>query len=137
MAGTISARRSPVESRAALPGQLLLQYVGFQDTPARREYVLLAQMGDRSRRYTVWIEQAAFADRKALRQDGPDICFQKLQRELPESDLAGTACIGVTEGDLARYRQAHNVPKRRAPTPRPAASETSPGSFEPGRGEPA
>lgn len=125
MPGPLPLRRPPIDSRAALSTQLLLQYVGFQDTPVRREYVLLAQIGDKSRRYTVWIEQAAFANRKALLQDGPDICFQKLQRELPESELAGTACIGVTEGDLARYRDAHTLPRRRAPTPRPSATQDS------------
>src|SRR5262245_16206390 len=51
-----------------------LQYVGFEDTPSRREYVLLAHLGDETRQYTVWIDQAAFAKRQALRQDGPDIC---------------------------------------------------------------
>ena len=90
-----------------------VQYLGFQDTPERREYALRVQRGDDSRRYTVWIPHAAFARREALLQDGPDICFQKLQRELmggapPESD-----CIAVTEADLAHYRETHAPPARR------------------------
>lgn len=90
-----------------------VQYLGFQDTPERREYALRVQRADDSRRYTVWIPQAAFAKREALRQDGPDICFQKLLRELmggapPESD-----CIAVTEADLTQYRETHAPPARR------------------------
>src|SRR5215470_15755990 len=100
--------RSTTSNRAdhAPASALQIQYVGFEDTPARREYLLLARLGEEIRQYTVWIEQAAFARRQALRQDGPDICFQKLRRELAES-LTGTDCIGVTEGDLADYREAH------------------------------
>jgi hypothetical protein len=112
MSGTVPSR-STTSNRAehAIAGQLLLQYVGFADTPARREYVLLARLGDETRQYTVWIDQAAFASRQALRQDGPDICYQKLRRELAES-LDGKDHIGVTEGDLASYREAH-TPKGR------------------------
>jgi hypothetical protein len=106
MSGTLSARATP-----AYATQLHIQYVGFEDTPSRREYVLLARLGEETREYKVWIEQAAFTMRKALRQDGPDICYQKLRRELAEA-LVGTERIGVTEGDLASYREAH-TPKGR------------------------
>ena len=99
---------SPSEGFAA---QLLIQYLGFEDTSARREYMLLAHLGHETRQYRVWIDHAAFAKRNALRQDGPDICYQKLRRELAES-LGATNCIGVTEGDLASYREAH-TPKAR------------------------
>jgi hypothetical protein len=95
----------------AFATQLQLQYVGFADTLSRREYVLLARLGEETREYTVWIELAAFANRKALRQDGPDICYQKLKRELV-SPLVAAGSIGVTEGDLASYRDAH-APKAR------------------------
>jgi len=110
MLSPLSSRLLAGEARAPLPTQL--QYVGFEDTPSRREYILLARCGEATRRYTVWIDHKAFATRKALRQDGPDICYQRLQRELVESALGGTACIGVSEGDLATYREAH-APKRR------------------------
>jgi hypothetical protein len=89
----------------------MVQYVGFEDTTSRREYLLLARLGDETRSYKVWIEQAAFATKKALRQDGPDICYQKLRRELAEC-LVGQDSIGVTDGDLLRYREAH-TPKAR------------------------
>jgi hypothetical protein len=98
----------------ALATQLQVQYIGFADTLSRREYVLLARVGEETREYTVWIELAAFTKRKALRQDGPDICYQKLKRELAGSPPLAASRIGVTEGDLASYRDAH-APKTRLP----------------------
>jgi hypothetical protein len=106
MAGVAYPQRPP-GSLHPTAAQLLVQYLGFADTPARREYQLVAQVGTETRNYTVWIEQAAFTKRKALRQDGPDICYQKLRRTLVESALSGTACIAVTEADLDLYRSAH------------------------------
>ena len=111
MSGNFYSRPTPADLGHGAAPHLLLQYVGFEDTPSRREYVLLARLGEETRQYTVWIELAAFARRKALRQDGPDICYQKLRRELASS-LAGTARIGVTEADLTSYRDAH-TPKAR------------------------
>lgn len=109
MAGTVTAR--PMSSLSGYATQLLLQYVGFEDTPSRREYQLVARRGDETRQYTVWIDLAAFTKRKVLRQDGPDICYQKLRRELAEA-LVGANSIGVTEADLATYREAHFVKGR-------------------------
>lgn len=119
MPGLIRLRSPSAGAHPPLPAHLLVQYVGFHDTPAGREYVLLAQLGAKSRRYTVWIAQAVFTKRQALLQDGPDICFQKLRRELADSELVGTARIGVTESDLTHYREAH-APATRRPAARPA-----------------
>lgn len=102
--------------------RIAIQYQGFQDAPGRREYALDAQRGDQRRRYTVWIEQAAFAARRALLQDGPDICYQKLLREIEASQLEGADCIGVTDGDLQAYREAHARPVRRGFSPFPTST---------------
>ncbi len=103
--------------RAPAPLHLMLEYLGFRNTPGRREYILRAQSGPEAREYTVWIAHTAFAMRKALLQDGPDICYQKLRRELAESELRGVACVGVTESDLATYRETHAPPTRRPHRP--------------------
>jgi hypothetical protein len=107
-----SVPSSPSRTGAALATQLQVQYIGFADTVSRREYMLLARLGEETREYTVWIELAAFTTRKALRQDGPDICYQKLKRELASTPPLAASRIGVTEGDLASYRDAH-TPKAR------------------------
>jgi hypothetical protein len=104
---------SPARVRVPPPIHLALSYVGFRNAPNRREYLLRAQWGEEAREFTVWIANTAFAMRQALLQDGPDICFQKLRRELAESEPGGVACVGVTESDLASYREAHAPPTRR------------------------
>jgi hypothetical protein len=102
--------------------RLVVQYVGFQDAPGRREYVLMAQFGETIRKYTVWITREAFAKRQALLQDGPDICYQKLLRELVGTELQGSDGIAVTEDDLATYRETHSPPARKSfAPPRPPA----------------
>jgi hypothetical protein len=116
----------PAVSRKPAPTTLAervaIRYMGFQDVEGRREYVLNAQRGDQFRRYAVWIQLAAFSTRKALLQDGPDICYQKLLREVGGSELTGPDDIEVTEGDLAAYRESHAPPARKSfSPPRPPA----------------
>ena len=81
--------------------------------------MLRAQAGSKAREYTVWIAHTAFAMRQALLQDGPDICYQKLRRELAESELSGVARVGVTDSDLAHYREAHAPATRQSQSQRP------------------
>jgi hypothetical protein len=110
------------------PERVALQYVGFKDVEGRREYALNARRGDQTCRYVVWIDLAAFSARQALLQDGPDICYQKLMRELAEVELQASDGIGVTEGDLTAYRASHAPPARRTMSPRPPeAAKPSPG----------
>ena len=112
------APRSP----AAAPARVAVRYLGFHDVSDRREFTLDAQRGDEVRRYAVRIELAAFSTRKALLQDGPDICYQKLLREIVDSGLPGPDDIDVTEDDLVAYRTAHpaRVRKGFSSSPLPA-----------------
>jgi hypothetical protein len=110
----VHIRPRTAERDLRAPLRLAVQYLGFNDVQGRREYVLSAQQGAEARRYTVWIELTAFAGHRALLQDGPDICYQKLLRELAGSELRGCERIGVTEGDLAAYRETHTPPVRRS-----------------------
>lgn len=124
------ASRTPVTASE----RIAVRYLGFHDVEGRREYRLDAQRGDQVRRYAVWIELAAFSTRKALLQDGPDICYQKLLREIG-SELPGTDDIEVTEGDLAAYKTAHAAPVRKGfsaprPTPRPVVDTAPAGEGE-------
>ena len=64
-------------------------------------------------RYTLWIEQSAFSSRNALLQDGPEICYQKLLRELSDGELQGSEGMAVTESDLASYKETHARPVRK------------------------
>jgi hypothetical protein len=103
--------------------QLSLEYLGFRNALDRREYVLRARLGTASCHYTVWIANTAFAAGKALLQDGPDICYQKLRRDLIDVELSEGQCVEVTASELQEYRTAHMPPQRRTgftPTPKPS-----------------
>ena len=100
---------------------LTLEYLGFRNARDRREYVLCAKLGTESCEYTVWIPNTAFAAGHALFQDGPDICYQKLRRELVDQELTGDHTVEVTKSELLEYRTAHLPPQRR-----PAGSKPSP-----------
>ena len=101
-------------TRSAAPKPVTVRYLGFHDVPGRREYVLDAQRGDQTGHYTVWIELSAFSRRLALLQDGPEICYQKLLRELCDAEPEGCHGMAVTESDLASYREAHTRPVRKS-----------------------
>jgi hypothetical protein len=117
----IRAGRLPAERAAGLPNTkpIVIQYQGFQDVRDRREYRFDARRGEQARRYTVWIELAAFSGRHALLQDGPDICYQKLARDVAGVEFQGPDGIQVTESDLAAYRETHAVPSRKRATSSP------------------
>jgi hypothetical protein len=100
-------------TRSAAPKPVSIRYLGFHDGPGRREYVLDAQRGDQKGRYMLWIELSAFSSRHALLQDGPEICYQKLLRELCDAELHGSLGMAVTENDLTSYRETHTRPVRR------------------------
>jgi hypothetical protein len=107
-----AARKAVTERMGEAAKRVAIQYLGFQDVRNRREYTLCAQRGEQEGRYTLSIELAAFANRQALLQDGPDICYQKLLRELADSNVRGACAIAVTPSDLTAYRESHAVPKR-------------------------
>jgi hypothetical protein len=99
-----------------------VRYLGFEATDAGREYSLSVETDGERRLFVIVIPHAAFAAHRARFQDGPDLCFAKLQRELAaDPAFAPRAALVVTDGDLAHYRdsQAKRVPdrKRRSPVP--------------------
>src|SRR5436309_12757109 len=92
-----------------------VEYVGFRTGTDRRVYVLRSHLGTEVHEYTVGISLAAFAAGRVRLQDGPEICYLKLLREL-ESTVAGAARapnLTVTAHQLADPVPAHTVPARR------------------------
>ena len=92
---------------------LSIEYLGFRCGRDRREYMLCARRGTESSEYTVWIASSAFTAGHALFQDGPDICFQKLRRELAAAEPTPSRTLEVTQSELLEYRIAHAPPQRR------------------------
>lgn len=91
-----------------------VEYVGFHSTSERREYRLLLHSGAETREYTVGIEIAAFTSGHARYQDGPEISYLKLSRELLVSGEApAVGGYTVSDAELTEYRRAHTVPRSR------------------------
>jgi hypothetical protein len=106
--------------------RLDVRYRGFCDTDGRREYALSAQSGGEGRVYTLSIALSAFSERRAMLQDGPTICYQKLVALLKEAWPPGPEAIPVTDDDLAAFQAAHPVPVRRTFSSPAAARPASP-----------
>ena len=107
--------------KAARP--LTIRYLGFECTSEGRSYSLRVDAGlEAPRLYTVAIPGAAFETRRARFQDAPELCFDRLQRELEaNAELPGGARLVITDDDLERYRDAQSRrssdKKRRAAPP--------------------
>ena len=95
-----------------------VEYVGFQNTELRREYRLRLRAGDEIREYIVGIALAAFAGGRVRYQDGPEISFLKLSRELEAGGVAPSdPDYTVSEDELAAYRSSHPAAKNRLSKP--------------------
>ncbi|HVO09536.1 MAG TPA: hypothetical protein VMX54_02175 [Vicinamibacteria bacterium] len=113
--------RTPPPAVAA-PHEIRLEYRGFRNTELRREFLVHARIGGAERDYVVAIAHAAFADRRVSLQDGPDVCFQRLRRELSGGALAELDRLDISDDELVSYRAAQKTVTRRrqrAPAPRP------------------
>jgi hypothetical protein len=97
--------------------KLLLQYVGFENRGAVREYAFtLRGPGGTSTEYFVTIANAAFVAHRVRYQDGPEICSLRLHREFAaRTDHPPSTRFSVTDAELAEYMNAH-APKPKAGT---------------------
>ncbi len=93
--------------------EVRLEYRGFRNTEIGREFLVRARLGNAERDYVVAIAHAAFADRRVSLQDGPDVCFQRLRRELSGGELAELDRLDITDEELASYRAAQKTVTRR------------------------
>jgi hypothetical protein len=113
-----------------------VEYLGFRTTAERREYLLQCRTGPEIHPYTVGIPHSAFAGGRLKFQDGPEISFLKLQKELEASaDRPAGPDFTITDAELADYRTAHTAPARkRGPAARDAAAAAAAGAANGGNG---
>lgn len=107
-----------------MPSEPRPQYVGFSVNAKSREYRLrLSRLGEETSDFTVAIPNKAFLDNRVRYQDGPEICFLKLQREIEATAGQGlpAARMTVTDAELEEYKIAH-APKANKNRPKPFAS---------------
>jgi hypothetical protein len=102
-----------------------VRYMGFQCTSEGRSYSLRVDGGGgEPRLVTVIIPNEAFSSRKARFQEGPELCFARLQRELgANADLPDGLELVITTTELDEHREAQQrrSPDRRNRTPRAAS----------------
>jgi len=91
-----------------------VEYIGFTTGSDGREYSLrVRRSAEDIDDFTLVIPNAAFVDDRARYQDGPEICFLKLQRALAAGDGLPARRLTVTDAELEDYRAAHTKPQRR------------------------
>ena len=97
---------------------VVLQYVGFENKGAVREYAFtLRGTNGASSEYFVTIANDAFVAHRVRYQDAPDICSLRLHREFTAgSDHPPSTRFSITDAELADYMNAHD------PKPRPGVS---------------
>jgi len=97
-----------------------VQYIDMRTTGLGREYTLRALGAAEPRVFVLLIPGEAFASRAIRFQDGPDLCFRRLQRELTaDPDLLPDGDMVLTPEEIDNYRagreQPSNERRRRGP----------------------
>jgi hypothetical protein len=91
-----------------------VEYVGFRSGADRREYLLRSHLGPEIHEHTIGIAHAAFVAGRIRFQDGPEVCYLKLMRELEAAENTTPAnSFVITDAELVDYVTAHTVPARR------------------------
>ena len=85
------------------------EYVGFTVNQTARVYTLRVSKPEGGfRSYAVSIANKAFIENRIGYQDGPAICFLKLESELrAKGDAKTSSKIRITDAELAEFRDSH------------------------------
>lgn len=96
-----------------------IEYVGFESLEGGREYTLrVRNLEEDELTFVRIISDKDFLDGRARYQDGPEICFLALQREVADTERRPPRRSAVNGEDLASYKEAHAPrPPRRKPHP--------------------
>ena len=88
---------------------MFVQYVGFTAKSLVREYSFTVRESEGDlRKFTLVITNEAFNSRRARYQDAPDICSQKLHRELAsQENRPRETRFRISDAELEDYRTAH------------------------------
>lgn len=88
-----------------------LEYIGVTASATEREYTMrLRESAAEPRDFVIVISSEAFRSERVRFQDGPDICYQKMQRELLACEGTGTwpgDRLLVTDAEIEEYRASH------------------------------
>lgn len=90
---------------------MYIQYVGFDTAVSSRVYKFHVIDTHEVREFTVNVQSAAFRSACLKLQDGPAICFARLQQEL-EGETPGSRVVenrlSIEEHDIREYWERHH-----------------------------
>jgi len=116
----------PVPSAPSRVHAVRVEYLDYRDVDGHREYRFAVFGPDGSREARICIANAAFDAHRVLRQDGPDLCYQKLLREIAAGVTEHADVSTIDDVDLLKYRDDHTaVAKRRPRTPASPTTEAA------------
>ena len=111
----MSVQATLVQSPPARLGRSTrVEYLDYQSLPDCREYRLTVKAPEGSAEFRFRIPIAAFAAKRLLLQDGPDVCYQKLLRTLGAGETPSPDVATIDDVELTSYREAHTPPPKRA-----------------------
>ncbi len=98
---------------------LIVEYIGFESKPMVREYTFrVREVCKEPREYTLTVLNEAFDSHRARYQDAPEICSQRLHRELAaNANHLPKTHYRITDAELDDYRSAHTSKPSRKPYP--------------------
>ncbi len=84
---------------------MYIQYVGFNVAASSRTYNFDVLEPKEAREFTVQVQSAAFRQAHLKFQDGPGICFERLEQELEGETQESRAATHLTIGerDIREY----------------------------------
>jgi len=96
---------------------LQLRYLGVISQAGYREYGfhILDEKED-VRQVILTIDNSLFRKCQLMYQEAPDLCYQKLLKDLNEETANTPICspIAVSAADIANYRDSHPISKKRS-----------------------
>ena len=124
----MSAESRPLPPARSRGDAVRVEYLDFQDLDEHREYRFAVYGPHGSSEPRMRIANAAFDARRVLRQDGPDLCYQKLLREIAAGVTEHADVSTIDDVDLLKYRDDHTVVAKHRPytAPSPATGAAGP-----------
>ncbi len=88
---------------------MYIQYVGFNVAASSRIYNFNVIDTNEPREFTVEVQSAAFGPTRLRLQDGPGICFARLQQELQgeTKEARAEAHLSIGEQYIEEYLEQH------------------------------
>ena len=91
---------------------MYIQYAGFNLAASSRIYNFAVTDTKETREFTVKVQSTAFRPAALKLQDGPAICFARLQQELQgeTQEARAEAHLSIVERDIQEYLERKNPP---------------------------